>query len=226
MRNERLPISYRTPPLGSCLPLLMLCHRVPLELIRTNLKPHLRALNQWGRRFHAQHSLICHPRSSQAAGDRWSSCCLCGCTCHSPAPRRWPQISAGRTRYSCRGHRDIGQVFAEPILSMDTHLSYPTAHWISIVIMGLGDALGHPSPCIAPGPSSTSLFPHVPAGCSSVCCQDSESPCVVPAEAHGEEHEVAAVGLIPAWSSPWRGQHKPNLVTGRRGVEHQHTSGC
>lgn len=66
---------------------------------------------------------------------------------------------------------------------------------------------------------------HVPARRGRVGCQDGEGTCVVPAEAHGEERDVAAVGLIPAWSSPRRGQHKPNLVTDRGGVRHQYTSG-
>lgn len=47
----------------------------------------------------------------------------------------------------------------------------------------------------------------------------------MPAETHGEEHEVAAVGLIPARSSPRREEHEPNLVADRRDVRHQHTSG-
>lgn len=47
----------------------------------------------------------------------------------------------------------------------------------------------------------------------------------MPAEAHGEEREVAAVGLIPARSSPRRAQHKPNLVTDRREIRHRHKSG-
>lgn len=49
----------------------------------------------------------------------------------------------------------------------------------------------------------------------------------MPAEAHGEEHEVALVVLIPARSSPRRGQHKPDLVTdGKREIGHQHQSSC
>lgn len=69
-------------------------------------------LSHGGRSFHGRHSLICHPRGSLAAGHRWSSCCLCGCTCRSPAPHRCPQISAGRTRCSCGADGDIGQEFA------------------------------------------------------------------------------------------------------------------
>lgn len=46
-------------------------------------------------------SITCHPSRSLVAGHHWSPC-FCGCTCRSPAPRRCPQISAGRTRCSCR----------------------------------------------------------------------------------------------------------------------------
>lgn len=75
----------------------------------------------------------------------------------------------------------------------------------------LGIAPGHPSPCTVPAPL-------IPAGCNSVGGHNDESTDVVPAEAHGEEQEVAGVTVIPAWSSPWRGQHKPDLVTDEKEV--------
>lgn len=78
-------------------------------------------------------------------------------------------------------------------------------HGFPSLLLGLGIALGPPSPCPVPGPL-------IPAGQGSIGGHDSESTQVVPAEAHGEEQEVAGVALIPAWSSPRRGQHKPNLV--------------
>lgn len=118
--------------------------------------------------------------------------------------------------------------WTSPCLDMHGHtlfLSHETlAAGFPRVALGLGIALGHPSSCTVPGPPGTPL-PHVPVRCSRVCCQDGESARVVPAEAHGEEREVAAVGLIPARSSPRRRQHKPNLVADGRGVRHQHTSG-
>ena len=92
------------------------------------------------------------------------------------------------------------------------------------VASGLGLALGHPNSCTVSAPPGTPL-PHVPTRRSGVCCQDGESARVVPAEAHGEEREVAAVGLIPARSSPRRGQHKPNLVADGGEIRHQHKSG-
>lgn len=70
---------------------------------RQNSKPHFSSSRPAGRSSHREtpDSITCHPSRSLAAGRRWSPC-FCGCTCRSPAPRRCPQISAGRTHCSCR----------------------------------------------------------------------------------------------------------------------------
>lgn len=41
---------------------------------------------------------------------------------------------------------------------------------------------------------------------------DAERGQVVPAEAHGDEHEVRVIFLVPLRASEGREQHKPNLV--------------
>lgn len=60
-----------------------------------------------------------------------------------------------------------------------------------------------------------------PAGCKPcfhspphegvVECHDEQGGGVVPAEAHGDEHDVVMVALIPRCASPGRKQHKPDL---------------
>lgn len=61
-----------------------------------------------------------------------------------------------------------------------------------------------PQPC-------SSQAPAVPVSDAVVHSQDDHCGCPVPEEAHGEEHDVAVVSLIPHWASPWLEQHNPNL---------------
>lgn len=79
-------------------------------------------------------------------------------------------------------------------------MDFPAYHWVWVLL------LATPAHALCQDPL-------IPVGCGSIDGHNGESTHVVPAEANGEEQEVAGVALIPAWSSPWRGQHKPNLVT-------------
>lgn len=57
----------------------------------------------------------------------------------------------------------------------------------------------------------SSQAPAVPVSNAVVHSQDDHCSCPVPEEAHGEEHDVAVVVLIPHGTSPWLEQHDPDL---------------
>lgn len=67
-----------------------------------------------------------------------------------------------------------------------------------------------PSPPAHPAPAQIHA-PAVPVSESVVYSQDGHSGCPVPEEAHGEEHDVAVVLLIPRGTSPRLEEHDPDL---------------
>lgn len=69
-----------------------------------------------------------------------------------------------------------------------------------------------PSPSLSAHPTPAQVHaPAVPVSESVVYSQDGHGGCPVPEEAHGEEHDVAVVLLIPHWTSPRPEQHDPDL---------------
>lgn len=56
------------------------------------------------------------------------------------------------------------------------------------------------------------LLPDVPVDEREVDGHDAERGQIMPAETHGDEHEVPVILLVPSGCSKGREQHKPNLV--------------
>lgn len=74
--------------------------------------------------------------------------------------------------------------------------------------------VAHPSPDVPIPAPAQPRAPAVPVCDSVVYGQDDHSGCPVPEEAHGEEHDVVVVALIPHGTSPRLEQHDPDLGGG------------